>query len=357
MTTPTERPRPGPAVRGRSPRVSVVLPLYRPGREVAVALARLAATTGGCDEVLVVDDGTPWPEGRELAHLVETHLPGASLHVRPHNAGVAAARNHALRHATGRYVWFVDWDDDWDPTILDVLVTRADATGAPVVTCRADVVDERGGLIRQIGPGHDAHLRGQETARALLDGRLEGHLWNKLFRRELLPADLFPLLPTLSDLVGTAPVLAGADRVEHVGRVLYEHRMRPGSLTATSDRDLSMLLDAGTQVPAVVLPFLHGRRDADRLAALFRHRSAYLTAVTALRLPLDAGDQATWVGRAREMLRLTEVAQLLATWPLTATRSVALLVLGQVFPPVYRGIAPLRGRLRSHRRRPPWARG
>lgn len=186
-------------------RVSVVLPLFRPGPEVAEALLRLARTVGADDELIVVDDGTPQPEAAEVARLVAALLPRASLVVRPTNEGAAAARNHALTLATGRWVWFVDWDDDWDPSILDVLVDRATTTGAPVVTCRASVVDERGRLVRHIGPAHDAHLVGPETARALLDGRLEGHLWNKLFRRDVLPPDVFPLLPTLSDLIGTAP--------------------------------------------------------------------------------------------------------------------------------------------------------
>lgn len=357
MNPPPDLKAPPPTTSVRPPRVSIVLPLYRPGDEVVEALTRLAGTAGRQDEVLIVDDGTPGPEGPELARLVRSSLPDAVLHVLPQNAGAAAARNHALRHATGRYVWFVDWDDDWDPRILDVLVARADAAGAPVVTCRADVVDEHGGLVRRIGPAHDVHLVGPQTAEALLDGRLEGHLWNKLFRRDQLPTDLFPLLPTLSDLVGTAPVLAGADRVEHVGKVLYEHRIRPGSLSASSERDLSMLLTAGTQVPEVVQPFLDGRREAARLAVLFRHRSAYLTAVTALRLPMDDRVQVAWVGRAKATLRASEVLPLLLTSPATAARSLGLVVLGRVFVPVYRAGAPLRGRLRSHRQHPPWARG
>lgn len=335
-------------------RVSVVLPLYRPGPGLADTLVRLAATVGADDELLVVDDGTPGPQDADLARLVSTLVPAARLLVLPSNAGAAAARNHALGHAAGRYVWFVDWDDDWDPSLLDVLVDRAEATGAPVVTCRASVVDESGRLVRHIGPAHDVHLTGPQTARALLDGRLEGHLWNKLFRRDLLPDDVFPLLPTLSDLVGTAPVLASAARVEHVGRVLYQHQIRPGSLTASAGRDLAMLLAAGTQVPEAVAPYLDGGGDAARLATLFRHRSAYLTAVTALRLRQDGRDQARWVARSRELLTLPEATSLVTTSPSTAVRSLALLGLGRAFGPVYRGATRFRRRVHLRTHRPPW---
>lgn len=335
-------------------RVTVVLPLYRPGPGLAEALTRLAATVSTSDEVLVVDDGTPPPGNVRLARLVREHLPGVSLHVLPTNGGVAAARNHAVRFATGRYVWFVDWDDSWDRSILDVLITHAEAVSASVVTCRADVVDADGRLVRRIGPAYDLHLRGQETGQALLDGRLEGHLWNKLFRRDRLPANLFPLVPTLSDLLGTAPVLAAADRVEHVGRVLYVHRVRPGSLTATADRDLSMLLTAGREVPDAVAPFLDTGLDTAWRSTLFRHRSAYLTAVTALRLAGDSDQQDQWVQRSLELVTLGEAVSLLRRSPTTATRSLALLGFGPAFAPLYRQLASLRARLR---RRVPDQRG
>nr|WP_256842677.1 glycosyltransferase [Ornithinimicrobium cryptoxanthini] len=348
--TPSD-PRPEPE---RQVRVSVVLPLYRPGPGAADALTRLVDTLGPHDQLLVVDDGTPAPQDAELADTVRTVAPSAELLVLPGNAGAAAARNHALDRATGRYVWFVDWDDDWDPTILDRLTDRAQTTGADVVTCRASVIDERHRLVRHIGPAHDVHLRGPQTARALLDGRLEGHLWNKLFRRDVLPADVFPLVPTLSDLLGTAPVLAAADRIEHLGQVLYEHRIRPGSLTASGDRDLTVLLEAGAAVPAAVTAYLRVGDDAERLATLFRHRSAYLTAVTALRLPQEGAQQEQWLRRSRQLLTLAEAARLLPTAPTTAARSMSLLLLGGAFGPVYRGVTRWRGRVRPRTHRHPW---
>lgn len=339
------------AAGARMTRVSVVLPLYRPGPEVVDTLARLSRTVGPDDELVVVDDGTPGPEAAEIARLVPALVPGARLVVRPGNEGAAAARNHALTLATGRWVWFVDWDDDWDPALLDVLAHRAQTTGAPVVTCRARVVDEHSRLVRHIGPAHDVHFTGPQTAHAVLDGRLEGHLWNKLFRRDLLAHDVFPLMPTLSDLMGTAPVLAAAERVEHLGQVLYEHRTRPGSLTATRDRDLGIVLDAGTQVPAAVTPYLRGEGDAERLSTLFRHRSAYLVAVTALRLMQDGRERARWLARSRQLLSLSEAASLIPTAPRTAARSLALLGLGPAFGPIYRAVTRFRRRV-THRA--PW---
>ncbi|MCK0112777.1 glycosyltransferase [Ornithinimicrobium sp. F0845] len=333
----------------------MILPLYSPGPEVADALDLLEATLSDTDELLVVDDGTPAPESAELAELVRARIPSARLVVLEENRGAAAARNHAMSLATGRYVWFVDWDDDWDPALLDVLVTRAKETGAPIVTCRASVVDEHGRLVRHIGPAHDTHLTGPQTAHAVLDGRLEGHLWNKLFRRDVLPDNVFPLMATLSDLMGTAPVLAAAERVEHLGQVLYEHRIRPGSLTAARDRDLALLLDAGSQVPAAVTPFLENEKDASRLSVLFRHRSAYLAAVTALRLPHDDRERGRWLARSRQLLSLSEAASLILTSPTTAARSLALLGLGPAFSPFYRTATRIR---RRSTQRVPWqARG
>ncbi|NDY43381.1 glycosyltransferase [Dissulfurirhabdus thermomarina] len=98
-------------------KVSVCLPTYNRRDLVAEAVASVLAQEGvapGDLEVLVVDDGSS--DG--TADLLEERFGGRIRLIRRPNGGDAAARNTALRAATGDVVAFQDSDDLWHPDKL-----------------------------------------------------------------------------------------------------------------------------------------------------------------------------------------------------------------------------------------------
>ena len=98
--------------------VSVVIPCYNssPFIEDSLDSALKQREAGVVDvEVIVVDDGSTddSPTKVEAASLAN---PGAIRLLRqPRNLGPAAARNVGLRHARGRFVCFLDADDQYAP--------------------------------------------------------------------------------------------------------------------------------------------------------------------------------------------------------------------------------------------------
>ena len=97
--------------------VSVVVPTRNRADLLRRCLESLAAQTHHAVEVLVVDDGSDEPTRARYATLCPTL--GARLRwvlpAHPHApaTGPAAARNRALRIATGAFVAFCDDDDHW----------------------------------------------------------------------------------------------------------------------------------------------------------------------------------------------------------------------------------------------------
>jgi glycosyltransferase involved in cell wall biosynthesis len=80
-------------------------------------LGSALAQTWSDFEVTVVDDGST-DRGPQL--VLATSDPRVRL-VRQDNAGVSAARNRGIRESTGRYVAFLDGDDEWLPEHLATL--------------------------------------------------------------------------------------------------------------------------------------------------------------------------------------------------------------------------------------------
>ena len=111
------------------PRISVIIPVYNAARYLEETLASVFAQTYRDYEVIVVNDGSTDESALVLAPYARD---GRIRYLDQANAGVAAARNRALREAGGELVAFLDADDLWLPEKLEKqvhLLTRQPGVG------------------------------------------------------------------------------------------------------------------------------------------------------------------------------------------------------------------------------------
>jgi glycosyltransferase involved in cell wall biosynthesis len=104
----------------QAPAVSVIIPTYNRASLVARCITSLRAAGIPSLEIIVVDDG-----GNDDTAQVAAQ--GGAVYLRQANAGPAAARNNGFASSHGRYVSFIDSDDEWLPGAVTRLVTQLDA--------------------------------------------------------------------------------------------------------------------------------------------------------------------------------------------------------------------------------------
>ena len=205
------------------PTVSVIIPCYNQARYVARAIDSVMAQTLRDWEAIVVDDGST--DG--TAAIVSQYVDSRIQYVFQDNRGVSAARNTGIMASKGKYLTFLDGDDEWRPEFLECCLgeIETNASIAGVYT-RAQHMDECGNLLSQVvgKPMAPDLLR-----RSIWEGG-QFALHAALVRRDILDSVGFfdTQLCTLNDWDLWIRVIREYD-MRAIDRILALYRISPGS--------------------------------------------------------------------------------------------------------------------------------
>lgn len=121
----------------KAPLVSVIVRTRDRPRMLAGALASIAAQSHRPIEVVLVNDGGQTPDLATLRRLLDD-VSLVALDLAP-GRGRAQAANAGIARASGRWIAFLDDDDEWLPGHLRGLVDAAQASNACVVYAGAEL--------------------------------------------------------------------------------------------------------------------------------------------------------------------------------------------------------------------------
>jgi len=120
------------------PKVSVIMPARNAAAYLEQAIGSVRRQTFPDWELLVTDDGSTDATGTIARRLGATVL----AHAKAYGAG--AARNTAITAASGELLAFLDADDVWEPSFLQVSVQTLAMSGAGLVCANGRVIDSSG---------------------------------------------------------------------------------------------------------------------------------------------------------------------------------------------------------------------
>jgi len=117
--------------------VSVVIPCYNQARYVKIAIESVQKQSYNNYEIIVVDDGST-DNSREILKGLSGHI----QYIRQENKGLAGARNTGILASSGKYIGFLDADDEWSSDYLEKMMDLVNKfPDAAVYFCAARAMD------------------------------------------------------------------------------------------------------------------------------------------------------------------------------------------------------------------------
>lgn len=132
--------------------VSIITPMYNAQKYIESTIASVQKQTYSNWEMIIVDDCSTDNSPDIVAKYAAEDNRIKYFRNKGRN-GVAAARNEAMRIATGRYIAFLDSDDLWKPDKLQVQIEFMNTKGVHFCCTACNIIDRNGdfsGKIRYV---------------------------------------------------------------------------------------------------------------------------------------------------------------------------------------------------------------
>ena len=221
--------------------ISVIVPVYGVEPYLRECIDSILNQTYRDFEIILVDDGSPDECGTICDEYANQDDRVRVFHTENH--GLSAARNVGLIEARGEAISFIDSDDWIEPNMLEMMEMKLKETRADLCICGFWI--ENGALQKEHHFGKDDYS-GITALKALIEGRINDNVWNKLYRRELFYNSnsdddfanektddmlLFPEGKNFEDYYVMHRIMIKAKRVEIITESYYHYRMRLDSIT------------------------------------------------------------------------------------------------------------------------------
>lgn len=124
--------------------VSAIITTYRrPAPLIERALKSIISQTYDNIEIILVDDNGEGSEFKNSTMELANRYPQVKYYWHKVNQGACVARNTGIEHSNGKYIAFLDDDDEWMPEKTERQVSKFISEQIGIVYCRGYVVNEQ----------------------------------------------------------------------------------------------------------------------------------------------------------------------------------------------------------------------
>ena len=173
-------------------KISVIVPIYKVEAYLERCVRSLCHQTYKNLEIILVDDGGPDNSGQMCDAMALQDSRIRVIHKK--NGGLSDARNAGIEQATGDYIAFVDSDDWYDPTMLEVLYQLCQRNDAQIAECSYRSIYQDHVQAETSCSGALLEMTSAQAIESNLDWKYcKPVAWNKLYRRDVVGDIRYPV--------------------------------------------------------------------------------------------------------------------------------------------------------------------
>lgn len=208
-------------------KISIIVPVYKVEPYLRKCLDSILDQTYQNLEILLVDDGSP-DNCPAICDEYAARDPRVQV-IHQENGGLSAARNAALKLATGEYLGFVDSDDWIEPEMFETLLRALQTTRSDIAVC-GRYEENKDRQTACVCPEAQVLDREQALGLLLQNDKVQNLVWDKLYRRELFQDIWFPEGKTFEDMAVMHWLFLRARQVAFVPKAMYHYLQRADSI-------------------------------------------------------------------------------------------------------------------------------
>lgn len=215
----------------QAPLISIIVPVYKVEPYLRRCLDSIVNQTYANLEIILVDDGSPdnCPQICEEYAVNDNRI----VVIHKENGGLSDARNAGLDICSGEYISFVDSDDWVENEYILYLVENALSTNSDITIVNHDLVWDNHQSKSE--PFESCIIDGKKVFRKIILSQTThlGISWGKLYKKNILEGERFPVGKTQEDNYTSYKFIYKANRICCVDRVLYHYFQREHSISKT----------------------------------------------------------------------------------------------------------------------------
>ena len=217
-------------------KVSVIIPVYNTEAYVKEAVDSVRLQTLHDLEILLVNDGSTDNSLRILEQLAAED--SRIKLITQKNSGQSAARNNALKLASGTYLYFMDSDDVIAPRTLEMCVSRCEENELDFVFFDAEILNKNSSFVMPLSYDRSGCISETElnTGIVMLHEQLRANRYTPspclfLIRKTFMEGLKLKFFPGIihEDQLFSALLYLQAKRVMYISQTFFKRRFREAS--------------------------------------------------------------------------------------------------------------------------------
>jgi glycosyltransferase involved in cell wall biosynthesis len=218
------------------PKISIIIPVYNAEKTIGNILKKLISQSYKNIEIITINDGSVDNSWKIIQSFANKNK--RIISVNQENRGASAARNAGIELSNGKYITFIDSDDDIDSELINVLASRITDNSDFIMCCMRINGNDVTSADIQI-EGNEAIVK--YVLQSLLKKNLLYGPYCKLFRRSII-VDMKLQFPDKvkygEDTIFVLNYLRHTEGMSISHQVLYTYKLQSSGLASVNSKDL-----------------------------------------------------------------------------------------------------------------------